>query len=428
MNSMEMVEQNHRKRHFFPSDLEPEERRLLGKKAEYYKDADHLPGEVIKPLELIYGEDGVCTGYFYREPEFPYLSLKELFQKDKVEQYHIDGHLLFSIAKRVLYILMELSEAGIFPGLIELDSILVHEKRPDKAVMIGNVEHFQAGELVSTFPWYPSDSRLFEEEVNLFDEKSQKKADAKLIYKILTLSSKGNAKIPPNPKNQELSYLFWNILSREWKEFFLKLSEEDVDYGQMMSLLAQSIEEEKYYTCPEDRKMTEEVSAAKYLSSSEQKAYAAIVVLREAGKSAHDISRQFYLLQDKLEEDRNFDYEQAFILGDRHAFARDFASYPNGFRSQLAHTIRSYSFGEALLVGCGLLEQALKKRKLPSFFYILLDGEILNDAMYCSSLKKLAQLKFRWNTKVSVLPVREHRGEGYGKLLEICEEIRTFDT
>jgi hypothetical protein len=408
----------------FPEELEVEERELLGKKAEFYQKNESLPKEVGKPLKLLRSESGEITGYTYEMPDVPWISLKELFQKEQVEQYHIDGHLLFSIAKKVLYVLMELSETGIYPGLLPLDSIFVHGKRPDKAVFFKNVEQFQAGELPSAFPWYPSDSRLFSEEITLFDRESQKKADAKLIYKILTMSEKGNAKIPPNPKTQELSYLFWNILSREWKDFFLNLSEEKVDYREIMDLLTQSIEEENYYTCPEDRKRTEEVQAEQESKiDSSQNACAVLVVLREAGKSAHDVSRQLYLLQEKLEEDPYYDYEQAFVLGDRHAFSRNFATYPKGFRSQLAHKIHSYSFGEALMIGCELLEQAMEKKEQPSYFYILLDGEIRNDAMYDAALRKLVQMKIRWNTIAKVLPARPHRGEGYGKLCSVCEEM-----
>lgn len=419
MEKQEMLGQ-----YFFSEDLEIEEKQLLVQKTEYYRDRESLPREIIKPVELLYDEENNCIGYSFEEPDFPCLSLKQLFQKEKTEQYHIDGHLLFSIAKKVLYILMDLAAEGIYPGLIDLSSILVHEKRPDKAVAICHVEHFQAGELPSTYSWYPSDIRLFGEEIDVFDEITQKKADAKLIYKILTVCGKGNAKIPPNPRNQELSYVFWNILSREWKDFFLNLDSEEVKYEHMMELLSESIEEEKYYTDPDDRKMTEEVVLPKRSQSPLQKAYATIIVLREAGKSAHDISRQLYLLQENLEEDKYYEYEQAFVLGDKHPFAREFASYPEGFRSQLAHQIHSYSFGEALLIGCEMTAQVLEQKKQPAFLFVLVDGEILNDAIYQYSLKKLEELKEEQDVKVFVLPAREHRGEGYGKLLEVGEERR----
>lgn len=410
--------------YFFPEDLEQEEKKLLIQKTEYYRDRESLPKEIIKPVKLLYKEEENCVGYCFQKPDFPFLSLKELFQKEKMEQYHVDGHLLFSIAKKVLYILTDLAEEKIYPGFIDLSHILVHEKRPDKAVAICHPEYFQAGSLPSTYPWYPSDIRLFGGEVDLFDEVTQKKADAKLLYKILTVCEKGNAKIPPNPRNQELSYVFFNILSREWKDFFLNLESCEVKYENMMELLSQSIEEEKYYTNPDDRKMTEEVILPKREKGDLKKAYASIVVLREAGKSAHDISRQLILLQEHLEEDTYYDYEQAFVLGDKHPFARNFSSYPEGFRSQLAHKINSYSFGEALLIGCEMTDQALKQKKQPAFFFVLLDGEILNDAMFRYSLKKLEELKEDQSVKIYILSTREHRGEGYLKMLEIGEERR----
>ena len=420
-----MEEQNIRNqgRQLFSDDLEKEEKELLIKKTDYYKNQENLPKELLKPVELLYDSEKKCIGYTYLEPDFPYVSFKELAKPHQLEAYHVDGHLLFSIARKLLYILMELSEREIYPGLLTLDSILVHKRRPDKAIMIRNPEHFQAGNLPSTFPWYPSDSRLFDEEEGLFTAESQKKADAKLIYKILTVSEKGNAKIPPNPKTQELSYLFWNILSREWKDFFLNLGNGNIEYEDMMELLNQSIEEEQYYTTPADRAMTEEVVLpAVPKSEKKKKAYAAIAILREAEKYAHDISQKLYLLQEMLEEDPVFSYEQAFILGDRHPFSRDFSLYPEGFRSQLAHKIRSYSFGEALLIGADLLENALKKEEHPAYFFLLLDGEIKNDAMFQAGLKKLETILYRYSVKAVLLSVSRYQGEGYQKLTDLFQE------
>ena len=409
----------------FPADLTEEERQLLVQKIEYLIQREDLPLEVRTPKAVLFDDERRGIGYTYEEPDFPGLTLKELFQKEKMEQYHVDGQLLFQLAKKVLYVLMDLSSRDLYPGIIDLSSIQVHEKRPDKAVFITRPEHFQAGEFPSTFPWYPSDSLLFQEDLFLFNKQSQKIADAKLIYKILTASEKGNAKIPPNPRNQELSYVFWNILSREWKDFYLSLPREEVSYEYMLQLLSQSIEEEKYYTDPKERRMTEEVHHVHNIPKKE-KAYAPIVILRKAGKSAHDISRQLYLLQEKLEEDQDYEFEQAFILGDRHVFARDFRVYARDFKSQLAHKISSYSFGEALLVAAELTKKALERKKCPVFFYILLDGEILNDSMYQKSLEVLKHLKEKQKIQIEIWSARAHQGEGYQKLLEIGEEKGNF--
>ena len=408
------------KKYYFSEEFTREEREVLAKKAEYYKDCDGLPAEVVKPICMLYEED--CIGYVGEGPDFPFLTLKELFSKENIEKYHVDGHLLLCIAKKVLYIMSELCEKEIYAGFLSLDSILVHGEKPAKAVMLAHPEYFQVGEMPSSYPWYPSDSKLFEDEFELFDSSAQKKADAKLIYKILTACEKGNAKIPPNSKNQEFSFLFWNILSREWKDYFLDLAEREVDYRELMDMLSASIEEEKSYMSPDEKRITDENGILMQKEDDKPMAYAAIVILREAEKSAHDVSRELYLLQEKIESHPYYDFEQAFIMGDRHPFVRDFQKYSNEFRAQLAHSIRSYSFGEVLLIGAEVLEQALYREERPSVLFVLLDGEIRNDAMFLASLGKLKSLKEKWQTEIKLFPVREFKGEGYYKLLEVCEK------
>ena len=409
-------------KYYFSPEFSREEKRVLAKKAAYYQQLDILPPEVIRPVQFIYNEEKECIGYTFEKPRFPYLSLKDLFSRENIEKYHVDGHLLLTIARKVLFLMSELCEKGIYAGFLGLESILVHAEKPSKALLIARPEYFQAEEIPSSYPWYPSDSRLFEEEFELFDETRQKKADAKLIYKILTASEKGNAKIPPNPKTQEFSSLFWNILSREWKDYFLDLADKEVDYVELMDRISVSIEAEKSYMTPEEKRITDEdgIPIAGD-SSSKSLAYACIVILREADKSAHDVSRELYLLQEKMELHPYYEFEQAFVMGDKQPFVRDFKKYPYEFRAQLAHSIKSYSFGEVLLIGAEVLHKALSREERPSVMFVLLDGEIKNDAMFQVSLKHLEVLKARWNTEIKVLPVRELKGEGYARLCEVCE-------
>lgn len=394
-------------KYYFSEEFNIEEKEILAKKAKWcIEHAADFPAEVIL--------DG-C-------PDFPYITLKELFCKENIEKYHVDGHLLLCIAKKVLYIMAELSEKGIYAGFLGLESILVHAVKPSKAVAIAHPEYFQVEDMPSSYPWYPSDSRLFEEEFELFDAVSQKKADAKLIYKILTACEKGNAKIPPNSKTQEFSYLFWNILSREWKDYFLDLPEKEVDYRELMEMIDDSIEEEKAHMGMELRYVTDEDGVpVGYDNGERASTYAAIVVLREAEATAHGVSRELYLLQEKIELHPCYEFEQAFILGDKHPFVRGFRKYPYEYRSQLAHSIRSYSFGETLLVGAEVLKKALLSEERPSVLFVLLDGEIKNDAMFQAALEHLRELKIKWQTEIKVLPVREFKGEGYLRLLEVSE-------
>lgn len=405
---------------YFSPELEEEERKMLEQKAEYFKNQENLPVEVVKPKKLVYNGDNLCVGYLGDAPDFPYMTLKELFSRENIERYHVDGHMLYFIARKVLYILAELCEKGIYAGFIDLSAIVVHGEKPEKAVRILHPEYFQAEEIPSSYPWYPSDSRLFPEELELFDADSQKKADAKLIYKILTASEKGNSRIPPNAKKQEISFLFWNILSREWKDYFLDLPNKPVEYEELLSMLARSIQEESSYMSPEERRLTEEREATTVHPEEKTKAYGMIAVLREAGKSLHDISKELYLLQEKIEQHPSYSFLQAFALGDCHPFVREFKEYPGGFRAQLAHVIGSYSFGEVLLMGAEVLEQAEKQKERPAFFFILLDGEVKNDAMFQASLKKLEYVKDRWQVNCCLLPTEEFRGAGFRELKRLC--------
>ena len=189
-----------------------------------------LPNQIVKPQELVYGEGGTCIGYTYRKPKEDLISLKALFQPKCMEEKQLNQTMLFQIGFHVLELILKLSHMGIYPGLIDLSYLFVSKERLNKEVYLFHPEMFQAETIPSSYPWYPKDMALYEDEFDLFDREKQAVADAKLLYKILTASSKGNVKIPPNPHNKDDSYLYWNLLSREWKEYFLALGTCKVEY------------------------------------------------------------------------------------------------------------------------------------------------------------------------------------------------------
>lgn len=407
------------KTYYYSDEWNQEEKENLIKKTVYFMEKQNLPDQVIKPHGLLYGEDGICIGYSYRKPVYPTISLKDLFQPENLNKYHIDKQVLLHIAENILILLEELSLAEIYPGFIELSYLHVREDQPEKTVLIYNPEMFQAETMPPSYHWYPSDGKLFEEDFELFDSAHQIIADAKLIYKILTASSKGNAKIPPNQNSQEVSWLFWNRLSRKWKDFFTELDKQQIDYEILRSMLRESFEENLETEGISERKISEDVN---YVDEKKENAYALITVLHQAEHTIQDISRELYLLQDKLEIHPYLNFAQGFVLGNKHPFTREFQFYPQGYRSQLGHVISEYSFGEALIIASEMMESALKKEVRPSFLFIILDGEIRNDKIFHIAIKRLEKLTEIWYTRIVLLPADELKGEGYHILKELTRK------
>ncbi len=382
--------------HFYSDEWNQEERDNLINKTSWFMKQEDLPEQLIKPISFIYGPDEKCVGYHYLKPSVEVIALKELFQPDNLNRYKIDSSILGCIAKNVLDLLVELSLKKIYPGFIDLSCLYVPVSKVDQSVYLYEPELFQVGNIPSSYHWYPSDSKLYQEEFELFDEERQKKADGKLLYKILTAASKGNAKIPPNESNQENSWVYWSLLSKGWKECFLNLGHRTISYEELRNLFLTGEEKPK------------------------EKAYALITILRQAEKSVHEMSRELYLLQEKLESHPELSFEQGFVLGNKHPFVRPFREYKKEYRSQLGHVISDYSYGETLLIASEMMEEALIKEERPSVVFIFLDGEIKNDKIFHISLKRLAMLKEKWYTKLVLVPIGNLKGEGYQQLKDIC--------
>ena len=418
--------------YLYSDEWNQEEKDNLIKKTAWFMEQTNLPEQIIKPHSFVYGEEGRCIGYTYRRPLQELISLKELFQLEKLSEYRIESGILFQIAENVLELTEVLSGNNIYPGFIDLSYLYVPKTELGKSLYLYHPELFQVGSIPSSYPWYPSDGRLFEEEFELFDDRTQKTADAKLIYKILTAASRGNAKIPPNQKTQETSWMYWNLLSREWKDYFSDLGQSETDYDKLRNMIKSSMGKYRVNTVPIELPKENDLESKTEASSpeasteeereeqSKDKAYALIIVLRQAEKSLHDISRELYLLQEKIEQHPSLDFAQGLVLGNKHPFTRPFAHYKKEFRSQLGHVISDYSFGEAIIIGCEMMEAVLKKEERPSIVFLLLDGEIKNDKIFHIGLKKLEMLKENWYTKLVLVPVGNLKGEGYQLLNDIC--------
>ncbi len=406
-----------RKMYYYPDDLSREEREVLISKTSYYMNDRELPEWVIKPGQFLY-DDGCCIGYDYDMPDELYITLHELFQEENLMKYQIDDRILCKLAEQILNLLKVFAQNKIYTGFLELTSVLVNPSDILNRILISHPEKFQAENMGPSCSWYPSDALLFDEEFELFDSKKQKKADAKLIYRILTAFHKGNAKIPPSQKKQEISWKFWNCLTKELKDFFINLSEMDVDYDTLLDMLSRMMHYTRLTTIPVEPMTKEESSRIE----TRKKAYALFVILRQADKSSRDISRELYLLQERLDMDPVFHYEQGFVLGDKHVYQIPFHLYSDEYKCQLKPVVKEYSFAETLCIASDMMEAAVQKEYKPSFLFLLLDGEIKNDKLFNFTLKRLEKLQESCYTKLILVPACRLAGEGYQKLEMLCKK------
>jgi len=123
------------------------------------------------------------------------ISLKTLFERQHMDEYHVDCLVLYRIAMQVLKILEGILKENVCPGLYDLKDFYtdVHGGYP---VFLLHPERFQFLDMEQDYEWYPEDERIFGDRL-LFDKADQKMADTRLLFKILTAASRGNIGIPP---------------------------------------------------------------------------------------------------------------------------------------------------------------------------------------------------------------------------------------
>ena len=332
------------------------------------------------------------------------ISLKRLFTRKQMDENHVDCLILYRIADGVLHILMKLSEKGIHPGLIETGDFYVELLPGGVQVYLTHPEKFQLLNFEQDYEWYPEDERLFGD-LELFDADAQRRADVRLIYKILVASSKGNVKMPPKFTEADYSELFYKALPDEWKQLFAE--QPACDYAVMERLLRQCIEMEESFAREAREKFSEK--AQKKLDEQEQmlaeqsgadkgrtgkRMFSAIVLLRTELDDCRIMSRMLYQLQDELETEAElarWEWQQAFVFGNGSIAVKEFASYPPGFRCQCEQEIKDYSAGEALIIAANLMEEIMRRHGQGNIFrmYALADGRLKNDRVFQAALSML---------------------------------------
>lgn len=359
-------------------------------------------------------------GYTCEQLPFEAITLRQLFQMENIENYHIDIGVLYEIAIHLMEILKDLAIDDIYPGLLDLESIIVPRENPTADMKVIHIEKFQYLRYEQSFSWYPCDDRIFDEEVILFQELTQWKANEKLLYKVLVAAEKENIKIPPK-SSWEYSTIFWNILPFSWKERFLSIqTEEKIEYTEVISELKHTLVEEKRYEMGQNTSSQKEEE--KEPETPKEEIETMFVLLREEEKSLKDISRELYLLMEELEGQNNYRRKLAFVYGDRYIYGKNFSYYKEGFRVQLKKNIKSYSFGEAILIAAELMEEEIKREEKKAEFYILVDGQIRKDAMFLYAVERLEKLLESYEVSFTLVPIGDCQGEAYGMLRKIARK------
>lgn len=341
------------------------------------------------------------------------IPIKSLFARKQMDYYHVDSLILKKIALQVLHILTQLSERHIYAGLIDLQDLYVDMNNSQYGVVLLHPEKFQLLTFEQDYEWYPEDERIFGD-ATLFDERMQKIADNRLIYKILVASARGNVKIPPLKTEADYSELFYNILSEEWKQIFE--NREVCSYTRLKALLEESIQmEEEFAQLTKEKldeksekkktKKTEELKEKRGQEETEQ--FNLFIILRTELDNSMKISKMLYLLQDELELENTLSgqhSQQAFIFGNGAVQVKKFQHYRADFRCQFPQSIREYSAGEALIIGTDLMREKKESvfsgsmsirndQKTRFSIYILMDGRIKNDQLFQIALVRLQKLK-----------------------------------
>lgn len=382
------------------------------------------------------------------------LSLKQLFTRKQMDENHVDCLILYRIAAGALHILEELSRRGICPGLIEIGDFYAELLPGSVQVYLTHPEKFQLLHYEQDYEWYPEDERLFGE-LELFDKDAQRRADVRLLYKILVASAKGNVKMPPKYTEADYSELFYKALPDEWKELFQERP--DCDYATMKEMLRQCIAmEESFARAARERldekaqkKLEEEERLSAENGGQEERQgkkmlFSMIVLLRTELEDSRIMSRMLYQLQDELETETSlsqWEWKQAFVFGNGNIAVKEFATYEPGFRCQCEQEIKDYSAGEALIIAANLMGEAMRGYQAGSShrgrhekggavpgqqehifrMYALADGRLKNDRVFQAALSMLNDCQ-RQGMEFYLLTGEDSRCEACQKLDQLMQE------
>ena len=382
------------------------------------------------------------------------LSLKQLFTRKQMDENHVDCLILYRIAAGALHILEELSRRGICPGLIEIGDFYAELLPGSVQVYLTHPEKFQLLHYEQDYEWYQEDERLFGE-LELFDKDAQRRADVRLLYKILVASAKGNVKMPPKYTEADYSELFYKALPDEWKELFQERP--DCDYATMKEMLRQCIAmEESFARAARERldekaqkKLEEEERLSAENGGQEERQgkktlFSMIVLLRTELEDSRIMSRMLYQLQDELETETSlsqWEWRQAFVFGNGNIAVKEFATYEPGFRCQCEQEIKDYSAGEALIIAANLMGEAMRGHQAGSphrgrhekggavpeqqehifRMYALADGRLKNDRVFQAALSMLNDCQ-RQGMEFYLLTGEDSRCEACQKLDQLMQE------
>ena len=382
------------------------------------------------------------------------LSLKQLFTRKQMDENHVDCLILYRIAAGALHILEELSRRGICPGLIEIGDFYAELLPGSVQVYLTHPEKFQLLHYEQDYEWYPEDERLFGE-LELFDKDAQRRADVRLLYKILVASAKGNVKMPPKYTEADYSELFYKALPDEWKELFQERP--DCDYATMKEMLRQCIAMEESFARAArerlDEKAQKKLEEEEWLSAEnggqeerqgKKTLFSMIVLLRTELEDSRIMSRMLYQLQDELETETSlsqWEWRQAFVFGNGNIAVKEFATYEPGFRCQCEQEIKDYSAGEALIIAANLMGEAMRGHQAGSphrgrhekggavpeqqehifRMYALADGRLKNDRVFQAALSMLNDCQ-RQGMEFYLLMGEDSRCEACQKLDQLMQE------
>lgn len=382
------------------------------------------------------------------------ISLKQLFTRKQMDENHVDCLILYRIAAGALHILEELSRRGICPGLIEIGDFYAELLPGSVQVYLTHPEKFQLLHYEQDYEWYPEDERLFGE-LELFDKDAQRRADVRLLYKILVASAKGNVKMPPKYTEADYSELFYKALPDEWKELFQERP--DCDYATMKEMLRQCIAMEESFARAArerlDEKAQKKLEEEEWLSAEnggqeerqgKKTLFSMIVLLRTELEDSRIMSRMLYQLQDELETETSlsqWEWRQAFVFGNGNIAVKEFATYEPGFRCQCEQEIKDYSAGEALIIAANLMGEAMRGHQAGSphrgrhekggavpeqqehifRMYALADGRLKNDRVFQAALSMLNDCQ-RQGMEFYLLTGEDSRCEACQKLDQLMQE------
>ncbi|MEE1228647.1 MAG: hypothetical protein U0K57_06725 [Lachnospiraceae bacterium] len=339
------------------------------------------------------------------------ISLKDLFLREKMDQYHVDGTVLKTIAMKAINIMGQLSEIGLTPGLMDLEDFYVSSLGGGLKVYLAHPERFQLGELPQDYEWYPEDERILGE-IELFDQEAQQKADIRLAYRIMIGSRKGNVKIPPKSTEVDYSELFYKILSPGFRQLFLRIlseGEKPVEvfssygfegnlYDNLEDMLRREILEEDEADRSMQFQQSSVVTEDKTEAAQGDPVTILYLILRTETGNCRQMSRLLYLAQDQVYQEADLSQSkvrQIFVYGDGSVCIARRGYTTRRYHMELSPRIREYSFGEAMMITADLIEDIRQTADQGDQLKIIIlsDGKISNDTMFQIAYKRLRSVR-----------------------------------